>query len=397
MLKRKWARASIVLMGSGLTMLLIYLLLGEIVLFVSEVSIRWMISCGITLVLLGGFCHLFTSNCPHCGGIGPKPRWSYWDDEYCPRCGRVYPYDDRPGGPPKGKPEARPPLTLDRKPARRAMLLLAAGLLCLATAGMIPTGFPHRRIWGPDEELRYAKLLLTLSGAGLLLAAWRLCIRKLRCPACHKGGVTPWLKPGAVRYCRSCDTALSFTADRQTPCGSHRPKRETVKAYFQRRRSTIRRGLLVLAAVWCLWYARPLDIYDLMGCEEPAYLSFTVLRQSDLDHPGNLALTAGEPEMDVVLERLAELRFHRNPLEVVLRLFPESTRSVKIDLEKDYRIYLYAYDQRENPILYLNFDITDWHRDLRRELPLYLVQGQEKGRELGAFLLELSRTVGPKV
>lgn len=60
MLKRKWARASIVLMGSGLTMLLIYLLPGEIVLFVSEVSIRWMISCGITLVLLGGFCHLFT-------------------------------------------------------------------------------------------------------------------------------------------------------------------------------------------------------------------------------------------------------------------------------------------------------------------------------------------------
>ena len=77
MLKRKWARASIVLIGSGLTMLLIYLLLGEIVLFVSEVSIRWMISCGITLVLLGGFCHLFTSNCPHCGGLGPRPRWSY--------------------------------------------------------------------------------------------------------------------------------------------------------------------------------------------------------------------------------------------------------------------------------------------------------------------------------
>lgn len=192
MLKRKWARASIVLMGSGLTMLLVDLLLGEIVLFVSEVSIRWMISCGITLVLLGGFCHLFTSNCPHCGGIGPKPRWSYWDDEYCPRCGRVYPYDDRPGGPPKGKPEARPPLTLDRKPARRAMLLLAAGLLCLAAAGMIPTGFPHRGIWGPDEELRYAKLLLTLSGAGLLLVAWRLCSLKLRCP------VLPELRYGIV-------------------------------------------------------------------------------------------------------------------------------------------------------------------------------------------------------
>ena len=382
MLKRKWARASIILTGSGLAMLLINLLFGEVVFFVSETSIGWMVSCGAALMLLGGFCHLFTSNCPHCGGIGSRPRWSYWDDEYCSHCGKVYPYDDRPGGLPKEIPEAKTPLLLGGEPARRAMFLLAAGLLCLAVAAMIPTGFPHPRIWRPDEELRYAKLLLTLAGAGLLLAAWRLCARRLRCPACHKGGVPPWLKPGGVRYCRSCGAALSFPADRQAPRGRPRPKSDAVKASFQRRRTAVRRGLLILAAVWCLWYARPVDVYDLMGCEEPAYLSFTVLRQSDLDHPGNLALTAGEPEMDVVLERLAELRFHRNPLEFVLRLLPESTRSMKVDPEKDYRIYVYAYDQRENPILYLNFDITEWRRDLRRELPLCLVHGQEKGREL---------------
>lgn len=101
-----------------------------------------------------------------------------------------------------------------------------------------------------------------------------------------------------------------------------------------------------------------------------AYLFVTVWRQSDLDHPGNLALTAGEPKMDV-LERLAELRFHRTPLEIVLRLLPESTRSMKIDPERDYRIYIYAYD--------------------RRELPLYLVHGQEKDRELGTFLLEMTQ------
>lgn len=391
MLKRKWARASIILTGSGLAMLLINLLFGEVVFFVSETSIGWMVSCGAALMLLGGFCHLFTSNCPHCGGIGSRPRWSYWDDEYCSHCGKVYPYDDRPGGLPKEIPEAKTPLLLGGEPARRAMFLLAAGLLCLAVAAMIPTGFPHPRIWRPDEELRYAKLLLTLAGAGLLAGAWRLCARRLRCPACHKGGVPPWLKPGGVRYCRSCGAALSFPADRQAPRGRPRPKSDAVKASFQRRRTAVRRGLLILAAVWCLWYARPVDVYDLMGCEEPAYLSFTVLRQSDLDHPGNLALTAGEPEMDVVLERLAELRFHRNPLEFVLRLLPESTRSMKVDPEKDYRIYVYAYDQRENPILYLNFDITDWHRDLRRELPLYLVHGQEKGRELGAFLLEMAQ------
>lgn len=204
MLKRKWDRASIVLMASGLAMLLVNLLLGEVIRFVSEASIGWMASWGVTLMLLGGFCHLFTSNRPHCGGLVPRPRWSYWDDEYCPRCGAAFAYDDRPGGPPKEKPEARPPFTPDRKPARQALLLLAAGMLCLAAAGMIPTGFPHLRLWTSDEGLRYSKLFLALAGAGLLPAAWRPSARKLRCPACQRGSVPLWLKPGGTRHCRSC-------------------------------------------------------------------------------------------------------------------------------------------------------------------------------------------------
>ena len=83
--------------------------------------------------------------------------------------------------------------------------------------------------------------------------------------------------------------------------------------------------------------------------------------------------------------------FHRNPLEVVLRFLPQGARSRKVEVEKDYQIHLFAYDQRENPVLYLNFIINDWHRGLQRELPLYLVHGQEKGRELGAFLLEMTQ------
>ena len=195
MLKRKWARASIILAGSGLALLLVNLLLGEVVFFASESSIGWMASCGAALMLLGGFCHLFTSSCPHCGGPGPRPRWSYWDDEYCSHCGKVYPYDDRPGGPPKENPEAKVPLFLDGKPARRAMFLLAAGGLCLAAAAMIPTRFPHLRIWGPDEGLRYAKLLLALAGAVLLTAAWRLCARvqQRRRPALAEAGHCPLL------------------------------------------------------------------------------------------------------------------------------------------------------------------------------------------------------------
>ncbi len=73
MLKRKWARASIVLMGSGLAMLLIVLLFGEVVLFVSETSIGWMASCGVTLMLLGGFCHLSPRTAPTAAGLAPGP------------------------------------------------------------------------------------------------------------------------------------------------------------------------------------------------------------------------------------------------------------------------------------------------------------------------------------
>lgn len=133
-----------------------------------------------------------------------------------------------------------------------------------------------------------------------------------------------------------------------------------------------------------------------MGCEKPTYLTITVSQYSDLDYPGNLNLTAGEPEMDIVLERLAELRFHRNPMEVVLPFLPWGLRTSKVELEKEYQILLHAYDQLENTVLYLNFNVTDWHWGQREQL-LYLAHGQEKGRELGAFLLELSRTVGPKV
>ena len=82
-------------------------------------------------------------------------------------------------------------------------------------------------------------------------------------------------------------------------------KGNTVMTYLRQHQTVICRGLLVLAAVWCLWYARPMDVYDLMGCEKPTYLTITVSQYSDLGHPENLSLTAGEPEMDIALERLA--------------------------------------------------------------------------------------------
>lgn len=167
-----------------------------------------------------------------------------------------------------------------------------------------------------------------------------------------------------------------------------------MKALYQRYKKAIYWGLLVLMAVWCFWYARPVNFYDLMGGREPAYLTVAVFPQKDWPSitVGNLDLSAGEPEMDAVMERLEMLRFRRNPLEVVLRFLPQGNRSTEIDPELDYRIIFTAYDQEYHPILTLNFEINGWYRFAgQRSLPLYISQEQERGRELGAFLWEMSQ------
>lgn len=169
-----------------------------------------------------------------------------------------------------------------------------------------------------------------------------------------------------------------------------------MKALYQRYEKAIHWGLLVLAAVWCFWYARPVDIYDLMGGREPAHLTVAVFPQKDWPSITleNLDLSAGEPEMDTVMERLEALRFRRNPLEVVLRFLPQGGRTVEIDPELDYRMNFTAYNQDNQPILILNFEINGWYRFVgQRSLPLYITQEQERGRELGALLWEMSQKV----
>lgn len=167
-----------------------------------------------------------------------------------------------------------------------------------------------------------------------------------------------------------------------------------MKGSLREHRKALRWGLLALLILWAVWYARPLDFYDLTGGEAPAYLVISVFPQSGFPRVvhGELSLAAGEPEMDAVLERLEALRFHRNPLEVVLRFLPQGSRATEVDPEEDYRIDLYPYDRQDRPLGMLRFHIDGWRRGYGRELPLYVFQGQEKGRELGAFLWEMSQS-----
>lgn len=166
-----------------------------------------------------------------------------------------------------------------------------------------------------------------------------------------------------------------------------------MKALWQTHKKAICQILLALLLLWAVWYARPLDLYGLMGGEPPEHLTVSVWPQAGFPKVvhGDLSLSAGEPEMDAVLERLEELRFHRNPLEMVLRFLPQGSRTTEVDPEKDYQIDLFAYDGQNKPLWMLRFHINGWWRGFGRELPLYVSQGQEQGRELGAYLWELSQ------
>ena len=167
-----------------------------------------------------------------------------------------------------------------------------------------------------------------------------------------------------------------------------------MKAFWQAHKQALRRGLLVLLLVWAVWYARPLDVYDLMGGEPPEYLQISIFPQFQFPEVLNdsLVFAAGDPEMDAVLERMEDIRFHRNPLEVVLQFLPQGTRTTEVHPE-DYRVHFYYYDEQSQLLGGFSFDLTYWRRwnFQQRDLPLYVLHGQEKGRELGAFLWEMTR------
>ena len=93
-----------------------------------------------------------------------------------------------------------------------------------------------------------------------------------------------------------------------------------------------------------------------------------------------------------LLERMEDIRFHRNPLEVVLQFLPQGTRTTEVDPE-DYHIYFHYYDEQGQLLGGFSFNLTYWYRwnFQQRALPLYVLHGQEKGRELGTFLWEMTR------
>lgn len=160
-----------------------------------------------------------------------------------------------------------------------------------------------------------------------------------------------------------------------------------MRKIFRSRRSVITLAAVVLLAVWSLWYARPLSVRDLMGGANPETAHALIVNaelQSDFKwktETGTFVCDEG-PVMDELFSQLDGLRFHRNPLEVVLQFLPRDGGEIT---GKSFN--LYAYDQSGKEILELYFSGEHWrHQD---RLPLYTSHNEEEaGKSLGAWLWE---------
>lgn len=150
--------------------------------------------------------------------------------------------------------------------------------------------------------------------------------------------------------------------------------------------------LTVLIIAAAAWFARPVSIYTLMKDLSPGRIGFSVWSEFHFPNQRGITFTLGTPEADALIERLESIRFHRSPLEPLLRAFPWPFGSSReVDPEKDYRFYCIMFKENGETILQMEFSISDWSYGPACRLPLYVFNGQEKGRELGAWLWEMAQ------
>ncbi len=170
-------------------------------------------------------------------------------------------------------------------------------------------------------------------------------------------------------------------------------------AFWKAHKKALCWGLAGLLAAWCLWYARPVDIHFLLGDNLPDTSSYVIHIMHTYGPPPRVAAPKDAQEQEALtaelISRLEDLRFHRSPLEPLLRLLPTMGRSARnLDGETDYSIHLTFHRIRPQeewePLLSLMFWVDRWSYGPYNKLPLYVLHGQEKGRELGAWLWELA-------
>ena len=172
-----------------------------------------------------------------------------------------------------------------------------------------------------------------------------------------------------------------------------------MKALLKQHQTAIRWGLLALLALWCLWYARPVDIYFLLGDVSPDWTQASVMELGAFNGSQAWQLYPETPQEAAeltadVLAELEGLRFRRSPLEPLLRVLPPMGRGpIRGEAgKKEYNIYLHFYSLQSagdwDTLLALQVFVGQWSYGPYLNLPLYVSHGREESRELAAFLAE---------
>lgn len=129
-----------------------------------------------------------------------------------------------------------------------------------------------------------------------------------------------------------------------------------------------------------------------MKKRSPDCISFSVWSEFHFPNQRGITFTLGTPEADALIERLEAIRFHRSPLEPLLRAFPWPFGSSReVDPEKDDRFYYIMFKENGETILQMDFFMDEWSCGPACTLPLYVFKGQETGREMGAWLWEMAQ------
>ena len=83
-MSRKWARASIILMGIFCGFMLLGGLLNNSI----------VIAAGVVFIIPSFLIKYFVLRCPACGWGGAPPQWTKSGTIHCPKCGAALEYDE---------------------------------------------------------------------------------------------------------------------------------------------------------------------------------------------------------------------------------------------------------------------------------------------------------------
>lgn len=123
--------------------------------------------------------------------------------------------------------------------------------------------------------------------------------------------------------------------------------------------------LIAVIAVACLWYFRPVDIYELAPGMEVDKISATLIRNGGASlEDRTFYMERGEEGFEDMLSRMEELRFRRPPTNLLLYPFPflEGIFDPKVDVIEDHEYQLSITLLGEDGFWYLDLycDVDRW-------------------------------------